>query len=269
MFFMTAGPVSAAFWDNWNFGNIIDYFSPRNNQNANNPSDNPRGFGWINRDATNSARPTGSRIRKDEVQPTDFIRPTGFIRPTRIIKPPKIENTRGANTDTGTPSSQWEDAINNRIKNTQDITNRIFDTYEKRLSNYNDFLNKVKSRRDKLAAEGKDVSKLDSFILTASNNLNTELNLFNTVNTDLASLDYTGDIASLRQNIHNEFTKLHQAMTTLHNSMKDTVSEIVAKSSDITITPRPTWETNDNRDNSTGSGRGNSRNNPNQRGGRQ
>jgi len=34
MFFMTAAPVSAAWWDNFNFGSLMNFFKSQVNQNA-------------------------------------------------------------------------------------------------------------------------------------------------------------------------------------------------------------------------------------------
>jgi hypothetical protein len=122
------------------------------------------------------------------------------------------------------------------------VISTIPDTYQNRLNQYGDFLTKVKSRRDKLAADGKDVTKVDQFITTATDNLATATTVLATEKTTLGNLDPTQDPAQLEKTVHDQLTVVRQSMTAVNNSMSATVRQIVAQSVTTTGAPPATTE---------------------------
>jgi capsule polysaccharide export protein KpsE/RkpR len=112
----------------------------------------------------------------------------------------------------------------------KNVVGNIPDTYQKRLNQYSDFLTKVKSRRDKLAAAGQDVTKLDQFITTATDNLNSANTVLQTEKTTLGNLDPNQDPTQLKKTVKEQLTVVRQSLTAVNSSMSDTVQEIVAVS---------------------------------------
>ena len=128
-----------------------------------------------------------------------------------------------------------------RASRLQELANRMFDRFQNRIDKYTDFLAKVQSRRDKLFADGKDVSRLDSFITTAKTNLDTVKTVFTNAKNTLASLDYNANPGMVIKQVRDQLNLVREALTTLHKSMSETVKEIknlTAESIETTTTPK-------------------------------
>jgi hypothetical protein len=107
------------------------------------------------------------------------------------------------------------------------VVNRILGSYENRIANYEDFLTKVKTRRDKLAAEGADVARLDAFLSTANSKLLSVKQLFVQSKTKAGAVNYEGTMQDIRRALKPIFTALRTALTDLHTSMSDAVRTVI------------------------------------------
>jgi len=252
VFLISASPVFAA--SRWSFGSFFNFFNRDAYRSATVSTQKREGFStYTNPTPSCTTAPPecidaqGNLSLCDPRPGVTWCIPnttkelrklTDTPRPTRVMPIEKNEE-RNQNENKEEPKNKEkereinternnEDAKLKRLQNVKEVVARLLDNYQKRLTKYNDFLTKVKTRRDKLAVEGKDVAKLDSFIATATANLSAAQTVFTNVKTTLLALDYTGDMQTLRKSIKEELTKLRQAMTTLHKSMSEAVSDIIA-----------------------------------------
>lgn len=178
--------------------------------------------------------------------------------------------TRNPNDDRGRPGFLGpgvRDATpslkpNDKAGKLQALVTRMLDSFQNRLDNYTAFLDKVKSRRDKLLGDGKDVTKLNVFLTTATNNLTAVQNTFASVKSALAGLDYTQSTGTVIKAIRDQLTTLRQAFTNLHKSMSDAVHEIIQASGSTQPEPTQRFQPKPfQRDNGNGNGNANGLNN--------
>ncbi len=155
--------------------------------------------------------------------------------PTPRVYPTRVQPTSASARST-------EKAANLAVR-TQAVVTRMLNSYQNRLDNYKDFLAKVKLRRDKLAADGKDVARLDAFILRATDNAANAESVLNSAKTALGLLDYTMDMKELRRAIQTELRKIRLAFTQMHKSMSENVRAIRELSLRSTIAPTRTQPT--------------------------
>lgn len=172
----------------------------------------------------NSPRPTAPSTTTNGESGNQFIPDGRYVHP--IDRP-----TQDLNRPTITPD---ETPGTDRATRLQATVTRILDNYQNRLDNYSDFLTKVKSRRDKLAASGKDVSLLNGYIQTAATNLATAQTSLNTAKNALSALDYSANPGSIIRTVEAQLKPVRQAMTTLHTSMAQTIKQIVILSASPT-----------------------------------
>lgn len=107
------------------------------------------------------------------------------------------------------------------------LVSRLTTTTEARLENYGQFLERVRTRKQKYADMGKDVTRVERFIATAQTNLTAAgLALTNFKNAAGAiDLDAVSP-GEARKQLTGDLAALKQAMTTLHTSMAGSVAEI-------------------------------------------
>jgi len=114
-----------------------------------------------------------------------------------------------------------------RMHTREDMVTSMINSFQKRLTNYKSFLDKVKSRKDKLAEAGKDVTRLDAFIATATTNLASAETALADAKKELEGLDYSGDGDTIRTTVKDVLSTLREAFTALHTSMGHAVRQIV------------------------------------------
>lgn len=91
---------------------------------------------------------------------------------------------------------------------------------------YAKFLDRVKSRRDKLEASGKNVTKLDALIKTATDNQTKAVASWSKLRDDLAKLDTTTNFKTAVATLRADMVSLKRSLQQLHASMKTVVSEL-------------------------------------------
>ena len=123
------------------------------------------------------------------------------------------------------PSKMMERMMNGeKGQKIQAVVERLFSKFENRAAQYEQFLERVQSRRDKLASSGKDTSKLDAFLTTAKGNLLLAKDAITEAKTVVDGLDYASENKKdVREKVMAEVKKVRAAMTTLHTSMSQTV----------------------------------------------
>lgn len=138
--------------------------------------------------------------------------------------------TRGVRPDQTKRASQGEQ-IRGSSDKVRSLIDRMFVRLENQLDNYEEFLTRVKSRRNKLSEIGKDVVKIDVFILTASDNLAKARTTAAAAKTILEDIDTTANKRVAMVTIREQHSSVRRAMTTLHASMKQAVAELKATDS--------------------------------------
>ncbi len=118
------------------------------------------------------------------------------------------------------------------------IIHTIETEYEKKLLHYDTLLTKVKMRRDKLAAEGKDTSGVD-VSLTKANNTHSRLKDDLAQKKQVFKVEQTDTPASVKRKLGPQLSALKLSFKELHGSVDDVVREL-KKASGFTITLRPT-----------------------------
>ena len=126
----------------------------------------------------------------------------------------------------GTKSPMMGDPLQNRVEKTKTIVERLLNKYSNRIDRYEEFLTRVKSRRDKLAGEGKDVAKLDTFLASAGDNIKKARTVLATVKVKLEVIDNSTDKQVVKTKIIPEFRKLRSSLTNLHTSMSQAVAKL-------------------------------------------
>lgn len=85
---------------------------------------------------------------------------------------------------------------------------------------YTKFLERVRSRRDKLESSGKDVKKLDTLISTAQGNQAKAVAAIEKLKTDLSNLDSAQNPKEAVASLKNDVAQAKRAVQQLHASMK-------------------------------------------------
>jgi vacuolar-type H+-ATPase subunit I/STV1 len=98
-------------------------------------------------------------------------------------------------------------------------TKRIISKVEDRLVQYEQFIGKVEALRADLAAQNKDVTKLDSALRLARTQMGTSRNNIDDSKRVLLALNYTTDMKTLRQSIISEVGKIRNELKDLHRSV--------------------------------------------------
>jgi hypothetical protein len=118
-----------------------------------------------------------------------------------------------------------------RAASVKTVVDRILRRFQVRIDNYSLFLDKVQTRRDKLADEGKDVSTADRFITSAHANLDSAKSALSAAKSVLDALDYTKSLKDIRSVVTTQLQTVREAMTALHSS----VSQVVASERAATV----------------------------------
>jgi len=103
------------------------------------------------------------------------------------------------------------------------LVQRMADKFQNRLDNYEAFLARVQSRREKLASAKKNTDKLDRFLTVAQTNLDNTKTALANYRANTAEIDYTGDLQEVRQLVMAEVKLVREAFTRLHTSMSEAV----------------------------------------------
>lgn len=182
---------------------------------------------WI---PTGTVRPTKEDL-PNESRPVKTWLPATDARAKKEMLPPENRPTKNLSPDNADAARSEKSEQKHSAVALSDVTDRILGSYEKRISNYTDFLTKVRSRRDKLATQGSDTTKLNAFIASASDNLRDAGTKLSTVKKAVNTLDTKKSVGDTRATLKPLLTELRQAMTGLHKSMSETVHEIVSATS--------------------------------------
>ncbi len=111
--------------------------------------------------------------------------------------------------------------------------------YEKQLLHYDTLLSKIESRRDKLAEEGKDTSKIDEAIRKIEERKEQLKEQFAEKKQKLMSVSPSDTPATLKEKLGPELSALRESFKELHGDVDDLVRELKAAAG-FTVTPRPT-----------------------------
>ena len=122
-----------------------------------------------------------------------------------------------------TSGSVANDRAATTVKSTE---KQIMDTFQAKSASYQDFLTKLQSRRDKLAADGANVTQLDQLVSSAKTKLNTANQTLQTTQVDLNSAVNGTNKATVKNRIHQRLTGLRRAYTEVQNSMTEAVYKI-------------------------------------------
>lgn len=220
--FTLATPVYA-----FSFGDFLGFFGIARPTPVASPSTN---FGGFVSDTVRPIPPQGRFVGTTQDQ--------GRQRPTSTPGQPGFDNGVRTQPQTGSTVTPGAQGVSTRAVKLQALVTRMLNSFQNRIDNYTDFLTKVKTRRDKLAADGQDVTKLDSFIATATTNLAAAQAALSTAKSALAGLDYTANPGTVIQTVRDQLKLVRDAMTTLHKSMSQTVAGILGLSANVT--PKPT-----------------------------
>ncbi len=91
---------------------------------------------------------------------------------------------------------------------------------------YTNFLTRVASRKEKLAAEGKDTAKLETLIATARGNQVKVTALIEKLETDLKTLDTSATPKTVVSTLKEDMAAVKRSLQQLHASMKLVVQEL-------------------------------------------
>lgn len=125
------------------------------------------------------------------------------------------------------PPSQSQSQTN-RTQRISDVLNRILDKATTRLNRYEEFFQKLQTRRNRIASQGIDTSELDRQLRLLDTAYNTTRNATNSLETTFSTLDLTqtkrtliGQIRASVNELRSSFRQLHQAAVSALQAAKN------------------------------------------------
>lgn len=136
-----------------------------------------------------------------------------------------LVGAQAPNSDRGQARAQQkqEEAATRLGNNMYEIASRIQNKLSNHLRLYNQFVDKLETRRAKLANQGADVAELDNRIRLIKTDLATTRNSIDSLQSFVDSLDYTQPVSTIRRDLKAEISQVRQQFRNLHSMVSQAV----------------------------------------------